>query len=187
MTKINSHFSSPSRTLLSLANQLSHLKQWPVLDVGCGFGRNAIALALQGFSVVCVDRDNIRLRALTDDAPDYIANTQQPHSATGKLYSVCANLEQSGWPFCENCFSVLISVNFLQIELFDFFRSSLRTGGYLYIETFDGHGQNYLDLPKAGVLYDRLSRHFNYLMYRERKVGPVGYDAVSVKLFAKTR
>lgn len=46
------------------------------------------------------------------------------------------------------------------------------------------HGRNYLDLPKAGQLHDLISRDFHVAVYREKKVGPVGYDAVTVKLLA---
>jgi hypothetical protein len=96
-----------------------------------------------------------------------------------------ADLKESQWPFSQSCFGAIICVHFLDIKLFDVFRSSLVPNGHLYIETFGGHGGNYLDLPKAGQLHDLLSRHFNLLFYRERAVGPPGFEAVSVKLLGK--
>jgi hypothetical protein len=77
--------------------------------------------------------------------------------------------------------------SFSNVGLFGVFRSSLVAGGYLYIETFGGHGKNYLDLPKAGQLQGLLSKDFHLPFYRERKVGPADYDAVAVKLFAQKR
>jgi hypothetical protein len=74
---------------------------------------------------------------------------------------------------------------FLEFDLFDAFHSSLVLSGHLYIETFGGHGGNYLDLPKAGQLRDLLSRHFRLAFYRERAVGPPGCGAMSVKLLGK--
>ena len=65
------------------------------------------------------------------------------------------------------------------------FHSSLVSGGHLYIETFGGHGGNYLDLPKAGQLRDLLSRHFHLAVYREKPVGPPEAGAVSVKLLGR--
>jgi hypothetical protein len=38
------------------------------------------------------------------------------------------------------------------------FISSLQEGGYLYIETFGGQGQNFRELPKAQQLRKLLSR-----------------------------
>jgi hypothetical protein len=103
----------------------------------------------------------------------------------GQLYPLLTNLNQSQWPFSQNCFGAIICVHFLDTDLFDACRSSLVTGGYLYIETFGGHGGNYVDLPKAGQLHDLLSRHFRLPFYRERAVGPVGCGAVSVKLLGQ--
>ena len=78
-----------------------------------------------------------------------------------------------------------LTVHFLDVGLLDAVWASLVLGGRLYIETFGGHGKNYLDLPKAGQLRDSLSRHFKLAFYRERKVGPPNSDAVSVKLLGK--
>lgn len=177
----------PSKTLMSFANELSQFQKWPVLDAGCGDGRNAVALALRGKSVVCVDRDIDRLRVLSTTAPGYFASIKPPMSAVGQLYPICADLDQLNWPFSMGKFSAITCVHFLKIELLDLFWSALVVGGYLFIETFGGHGQNYLDLPKAGELHDLLSRQFDISFYRERKVGPIGYDAVSVKLLAQKR
>jgi SAM-dependent methyltransferase len=57
-------------------DELRSLSQWPVLDAGCGFGRNAVALALRGVSVVCIDRNAHRLGTLSRLAPGYIASHQ---------------------------------------------------------------------------------------------------------------
>lgn len=162
----------PSKTLIDVADELTSLSQYPVLDAGCGFGRNAVALASLGLSVVCIDRNLDRLKSF---------------SRSARLHLVHADLKHSQWPFSQNCFAAIICVHFLDTYLFDAFRYSLIPSGHLYIETFGGHGGNYLDLPKAGQLRDLLSRHFNLAFYRERQVGPADSGAVSVKLFGKTK
>lgn len=159
----------------------------PVLDAGCGNGRNAIALAARGMPVVCADLDWKRLEVLARFGPAHTASLSTPRCDAGQLYTVCARLAPSHWPFGETCFAGIVCVHFLDVGLFDAFRSSLVEGGYLYIETFGGHGGNYLALPKAGLLRNLLSLDFEVLFYRERKVGPAGYDAVAVKLFARKR
>ena len=182
-----SQISPPSKTLMRFASEFAQHRNYPALDAGCGTGRNAVALALLGIPVVCVDRDINRLRYLKDNAPRPAKNITLPHSSVGKISPICVNLDPSKWPFSQNKFSTIICVEFLNIDLFNSFWSALVAGGYLFIETFGGHGQNHLDLPKANQLRDLLSNRFNILFYQERKVGPVGYDAVSAKLLAQKR
>jgi SAM-dependent methyltransferase len=176
------HSGSPSKTLISIAGELTGLSQYPALDAGCGFGRNAFALASRGLSVVCVDHNRSRLSSLMHFAA---MDLKKLEYQSGRLYPVLADLKRSQWPFSQNCFGAIICVHFLETDLFGAFRDSLVPRGYLYIETFGGHGRNYLDLPKAGEIRDLLSRHFHFAFYRERAVGPPGSRAVSVKLLGK--
>jgi hypothetical protein len=127
------------------------------------------------------------LNALVRLAPGHVDDLRQPACEAGRLYPVLADLGPSRWPFRENCFAGIICVHFLNVTLFEAFHSSLVAGGCLYIETFGGYGGNYLDLPKAGQLRDLLSNGFDVALYREKKVGPAGYDAVTVRLFARKR
>jgi SAM-dependent methyltransferase len=150
-----SHCGPPSKNLICFARELKSHSNLPLLDAGCGYGRNAAALASCGLSVVCVDKELERLNALVRFDPRHVADLRQRECEFGRLYPVLADLVPSQWPFCENCFSGIVCVHFLNVELFGAFRSSLVPGGYLYIETFGGHGGNYLDLPKAGRLRDR--------------------------------
>jgi SAM-dependent methyltransferase len=175
----------PSKALIDALEELTGLSQYPVLDAGCGFGRNAVALASRGLSVVCVDRSADRLNSFIHSGPMPKTGQRRRDHEEGQLYPVVANLKYSQWPFAQNCFGAIICVHFLDTNLFDAFRSSLVPSGHLYIETFGGHGGNYLDLPKAGQLRDLLSRHFRLVFYRERKAGPTNSGAVSVKLLAK--
>jgi SAM-dependent methyltransferase len=177
----------PSKGLVRILAKIRSHSNAPILDAGCGYGRNAIALAARGFSVVCVDQKLQRLNALVDVPRRRIADLLEPGRQSGQLCPVLARLEASRWPFSENCFAGIICVHFLNVALLEAFRSSLVEGGYLYIETFGGHGGNYLDLPKAAQLHDLLWPDFHIPFYRERKVGPAGYDAVTVKLFALKR
>lgn len=159
----------------------------PILDAGCGYGRNAIALAAQGMPVVCVDLEWKRLDVLARFGPMHAAGLKQPGCEPGQLHTMRARLEPSCWPFRENCFAGIVCVHFLDVGLFEAFRTSVIENGCLYIETFGGQGGNYRSLPKAGELHDLLSPDFELPFYRERKVGPAGYDAVVVKLFARKR
>jgi len=176
-----SHLGPPSKALVDVADELTSISQYPVLDAGCGYGRNAIALASRGLSVVCADRNYDRLSSITRS----VSINDDLKQVNSRLSLVLAELEHFRWPFSQSCFGAIVCVHFLDTALFDAFRYSLVPNGRLYIETFGGHGENYLDLPKAGQLRDLLSRHFQLAFYRERSVGPSDSGAVSVKLFGK--
>lgn len=175
----------PSNALIEVADAIASFAHYPVLDAGCEFGRNAVALASRGMSVICVDRDRRRLRSFINSAQIRNIDRGQSGNGRGRLHPVLADLNNSLWPFSPNCFGAIICVHFLDIGLFEAFHSSLVSGGHLYIETFGGHGGNYLDLPKAGQVRDSLSQHFDLAFYRERIVGPPGFGAVCVKLLGK--
>ena len=162
---------SPSRLLLRFAQSFS--RQGPVLDAGSGAGRNAIALTKLGYTVVCADRDYQRLGGLV------------PSTRSDGLIPICIDLQPATWPFRANCFSAVLCVHYLDAALFPYFHSSLIPGGFLFVETVGGQGQNYLELPMAGSLRDRLSRSFSFDLYEERSVGPAATNRCAVKLLAK--
>jgi hypothetical protein len=44
-----------------------------------------------------------------------------------------------------------------------------------------------MELPKAGEMRLALGKAFDFEFYKESKVGPRGYDAVTVQLIARRR
>jgi SAM-dependent methyltransferase len=178
---------APSKTLIKFVEEMAQAPKLPVLDAGCGFGRNALALAARGASIICVDRRLERLEVLASVGSKHLAKQTQLNGAIGKLLPMLAELSPLNWPFSEKCFSGVVCVHFVDIALLEVFRASLISGGFFYFETYGGHGGNYLDLPRAGQVHDLLSKDFDLSFYRERKVGPVGCNAVTVKLFAYKR
>ena len=178
---------SPSKTLVGFADQITSLHGGMVVDAPCGYGRNAIAMAMRGCTVLAIDNDRKRLAAL-DQVKDAYVGQDAPNSiATGKIVSVCADLTPDGWPLGSSSVSAIICVHFAMIDLIPTFLSSLQEGGYLYIETFGGQGQNFRDLPKAKQLRELLSPQVEFRYYKERKVGPSEVDRVVVMLFAQRR
>jgi SAM-dependent methyltransferase len=152
----------------------------PVLDVACGSGRNALTLVQLGCPVICVDEDLASLQA-------HVAHLRRTElrKASAKLSLQQLDLVKDRWPFTASFAGGIINVHFLLPELFPFFERSLSTGGYLLLETVPGCGGNYLELPKAGELRSALERLFELEVYQERRVGPIGYDAVAVRVLAK--
>jgi SAM-dependent methyltransferase len=178
---------SPSKTLVKFADQIASFGKGPVVDAPCGYGRNAVALAARGCTVVAVDNDRKRLVALEQVKAAYIAERTSAGVSTGQIFTVCADLTAEGWPVATSSVSAIICIHFALVDLVPSFISSLQVGGYIYAETFGGQGQNFHDLPKAGQLRELLSRHVEFRHYKERKVGPTEFDSVSVTLFAQRR
>jgi SAM-dependent methyltransferase len=154
----------------------------PVLDIGCGSGRNAVALAQLGCAVICVDKDLSTLRSHQAELRDSSLST-----ALGQLILHELDLLTDRWPFTACAAGAIINVHCLFPALFPSFESSLSPAGYLLLETVPGHGGNYLELPKAGELRSALETGFELEYYKEGKVGPCGSDAVTVQMLAKKR
>jgi SAM-dependent methyltransferase len=178
---------SPSKTLVKFADHIASFGKGPVVDAPCGYGRNAVALAARGCTVVAVDIDRKRLLALEQVKAAYVAEHVSAGVSTGQILTFCADLSAEGWPIAPSSVSAIICVHFAMIHLVPSFISSLQQGGYVYVETFGGQGQNFRELPKAGQLRELLSRHMEFRYYKERKVGPTEVDSVSVTLFAQRR
>lgn len=177
-------FGRPSKTLTSNADVLVSSLDHPILDVACGYGRNAVALAVRGASVVCVDCDLERLRTMRFAVEKHFGSMAQVGNCSGSIHPVCAKVNETAWPFAAANFSAIICVHFLNLDLLGRFAEALVPGGYLYVETFDNRGGNYLDLPRAGELRCRLSEYFSVHYYDERKAGPPEWDAVTAKVLS---
>lgn len=178
---------SPSKNLLRFADQIAAVGKGPVLDAPCGSGRNAVALAARGCTVVGVDINRRRLMQIQPAKAWQMADGVSPGSEIGQIFTACADLKPELWPFTPSSFSAIVCIHFPMTNLVPCFISSLQSRGYIYIETFGGHGENFRQLPKAGQLKELLSKHVEFKYYKERKVGPTAFDAVAVILFAQKR
>ena len=177
-------FVSPSSTLLNFVTELMASEKAVALDVACGLGRNAIVSAAHGCNVVCVDRDLARLRQL-EASKRALLRSAPVHTGVGQITTVCADLIPSRCPFSSLTFQIIISVHFVNQRLFSNFAASLCNGGHLYVETFGGQGNNYLELPRPGELLQILRREFDVRYYREKAVSARHPSAVSVKALAR--
>ncbi|HWB39037.1 MAG TPA: class I SAM-dependent methyltransferase, partial [Candidatus Saccharimonadales bacterium] len=94
--------SEPSSTVIQF---VEYLKQQNIqikgsaIDIGCGRGRNAVYLAVQGFEVYAVDYIEPAL-----EAAQVLANTK---GQTGRINFEAAEIDQV-WPFADNFFEVAI-------------------------------------------------------------------------------
>jgi SAM-dependent methyltransferase len=173
----------PSKTLMQFLGRLTSSYGEPILDAPCGFGRNALALAGQGYDVVAVDNDLDRLKSLKKSAainsPRGIRST-----ASGRLLPICADLASDRLPFGGSSFSAILCIHYPVQEIISDLCTTLKDGGWLYVETFGGQGRNFLELPKAGEIRHAL-HGYELVFYNERLVGPTSQQAVVVGVLAQ--
>jgi SAM-dependent methyltransferase len=162
----------PSKFLLKHLN-LFELMTDPVVDVACGYGRNAKILADLGCTVHCLDKNADALASL-----DLLKNEQN------KLVTQYIDLTTSVWPYALKSLDAIINIHYYQEDLIECFLKSLKPGGLLLIETIDGRKGNHFQLPKAGTFHAQLKERCDFIEYSEVKL--VGSNVASAKLLART-
>jgi len=102
----------------------------PIVDLACGRGRNALALAARGLAVIGVDRDASHLAELRASARERALPVD----------AVRADLEQAPWPpLAPGRCGALIVCRYLHRPLVPRLEALLRPGGWLLYETFTVH------------------------------------------------
>lgn len=182
-----SHFENPSALMLNYADEIKSGPNGPVLEIGCGYGRNALALARSNIHVIAVDKDITRLHALAKFLQNEQTTATNQINAPCEINIVCADLLSNSWPIAKNSLSGILCVHFPDLKAVGQFHAYIKTGGWLCIETFGSHGENYRQLPLEREVYEALKSRFTFLRYREKRVGPHDSNAVTVKLFARKR
>jgi len=100
-----------------------------VLDLACGEGRHARALAALGHEVLAVDRDAAALAAL---------------AGVPRVRTLQADLEDgSPWPLAGRHFDFIVVANYLHRPLFPAILGALAPGGVLVYETFMAGNERY--------------------------------------------
>jgi SAM-dependent methyltransferase len=120
---------SPDDWLLRV---LPHLPdQGKALDLACGMGRNALALARGGYQVTAVDFSLVALDVLSAAA----AREKLPVAV------VCADLEAGDYRVAPESFDLGLQFYYLFRPLLSRLQDAVRPGGYIAIRTFSQAGQ----------------------------------------------
>ncbi len=108
------------------------LKRWShvlpphsrVLDLACGFGRNALWLAQLQMDVLALDRDSAALE----------------HVKSSGIKTLCADVENAAWPLSGERFGAVVVNNYLWRALWPDLMNCIEEGGFVIYETFcEGH------------------------------------------------
>jgi SAM-dependent methyltransferase len=151
--------------MMRFAQEIASSQDFPILDVPCGFGRNALALAVEGSSIIGLNKSLAGLQSLVTSA----AKLRTPAGSPLCILPVCADLSHEALPFAQSSFSAIMCIHYPVQQIIEFLKLLLRTGGHLYIETFGGHGENNLQLPRGGEIRSALC-DYEMLYYRERRI-----------------
>ena len=95
------------------------------LDLACGTGRNVDALVRLGYRVIAADVSLVALRI--------VASRFAHH---GSVHPVLVDVDR--WAFAGTCFDLVVQVNFLARAANRHVLNSIRSGGWLYLDTFAG-------------------------------------------------
>ena len=116
----------------------------PVVELACGRGRNALALARAGIPTLGIDRDRDALRALREAARG------------ARVSALCADLETpQGIPLRPGTCGAILVFRFLFRPLARAIEAALAPGGLLLYETFTVHQRSLAGGPsKPAFLLD---------------------------------
>jgi SAM-dependent methyltransferase len=174
--------STPSKLLTNFAEVIATNSNGPIVDVACGYGRNAIYLSKFGVRVLCVDNSKESLQYIMS-LESQLQDVNNQHLIT----TLELDLISDPWPFKKESLGSIINVHFFTPHILEGFIYSIKQGGFLLIETIGGHGDNYLDLPPYGYIKGELQNSFDIQYVKEKKVGPPQSNASTIKLFARKR
>lgn len=136
------------------------LRKGVALDMPCGSGRHCILLAEHQLRVVGADLDAATL-----------ADTARGVPALTRPYVSLVRLDATRpLPFRDSVFDLVLVVHFPLCNLLESITPLIRPGGYLIVETFGAHGQNWASLPRRGLVREMLGQWFQFLEYNETRV-----------------
>ena len=123
-----------------LKNNISLLPKNKALDLAMGEGRNGVYLATQGFDVLGLDISPIGLNKAQQLAKHFNTTIQ----------TRVVDLEN--YQLEKNSYDVIICTYYLQRDLFNQIKASLKPGGMVLIETFNSDYLKYSRFPKKYLL-----------------------------------
>ena len=123
-----------------LKDNISLLPKNKALDLAMGEGRNGVYLATQGFDVLGLDISPIGLNKAQQLAKHFNTTIQ----------TRVVDLEN--YQLEKNSYDVIICTYYLQRDLFNQIKASLKPGGMVLIETFNTDYLKYSRFPKKYLL-----------------------------------
>ena len=153
-----------------LKNNINLLPKNKALDLAMGEGRNGVYLATQGFDVLGLDISPIGLNKAQQLAK-HLKTTIQTRVVDLENYQ----LEK-------NFYDVIICTYYMQRDLFDQIKDSLRPGGMVLIETFNTDYLKYSRFPKKYLLKHNelleIFKDFKVIRYQAYDDGKEAFSSI---------
>lgn len=115
----------PCPLLKDFVETLAAGRRGDALDIGCGGGRDSVYLAMQGWQVVAVDKQEPVLQRARQLASYHNQNVQ---------FIACDLGEQGCLP--EQMFDLIVVIRYLNRSLYDWIKRHLNSGGVVIMQTF---------------------------------------------------
>ena len=170
----------PSRILVEHFDALHCLKDKPILDIACGYGRNGAFFVNKGYECYFCDIDRDCLQFIEEGVG--VCENGSINKSLYKVYSI--DFENQEWPFAENSASGIINVHYYNKDIVKKFINTVCVGGFIYIETISARGENYLELPEHKYIYDLMKDKYAFIYYNEKIVKPIELSKATLKLLA---
>jgi SAM-dependent methyltransferase len=153
-----------------LKDNINLLPKNKALDLAMGEGRNGVYLATQGFDVLGLDISPIGLNK---------AKQLAKHLNT-KIQTRVVDLEN--YQLEKNSYDVIICTYYMQRDLFDQIKDSLRPGGMALIETFNTDYLKYSRFPKKYLLKHNelleIFKDFKIIRYQAYDDGKEAFSSI---------
>lgn len=170
---------SPSKHLVEYINSIEIIKA-PIADIACGYGRNGAYFVDLGYEVIFVDADEKGLSFIRKGR-----NVSVNGDINLKLVTIMnMDLKKDRWTFEDNSLGGIINVHYYNKSLIPKFIRSLCPGGFLYIESIDARGHNYIQLPEYKYIIRKLENDFKIIFYKEVVAKPYFMNVATIKLLA---
>jgi tellurite methyltransferase len=129
----HNHHQRASRLLTDNLELLASVPPGELLDLACGGGRNALALAALGFSVAACDRSESSLALVK----------QRCQSQSTAIRCFAIDLEATEDPLQADHYGAILVFRYLHRPLMKNLREAIKSGGLIYYQTFTHKQPNY--------------------------------------------
>lgn len=136
----NEEFLYGTKPIRFLKENINLLPKGRALDLAMGEGRNGVYLATQGFDVLGLDISPVGLNKAQKLAEQYNV----------KIETRVVDLEN--YQLEKNAYDVIICTYYMQRDLFEQMKESLKPGGMLLVETFNTDYLRYASFSRKYLL-----------------------------------
>jgi SAM-dependent methyltransferase len=156
---------NPSDFVVKFFDEYDVSKSMPILDLACGYGRNALYAESLGYKVIASDLDD-----------SILTNTEVLNNQNFHFKRFDANEDL---PIGLKSLSAILVVHYYSENLFERIKKLVCEGGYILYESISAHGENWKELDKKGRVEDQLKNEFKFEYINKREISKnIEYETI---------